>query len=371
MSNQSYNQPPAKKRRIKRAVLLLFIGFIVLVGGGAAAGYYFIQSALKPVDPGDQTLKPVSVPIGSSLSEIAVMLEEEGIVKKAEVFKYYAKFKNEEDFQAGEYQFSPSMTMDELIKSLKTGKVFTEAPVKVAIPEGYQLTQIAEIIEKHSDHKKEDVLKVMNDKAFINQMIKKYPELLTNEVFAANIKYPLEGYLYPATYHYGDKKVPVEKIVEDMLKKTDHVLAQYRTSMAAKQMSAHKLLTMSSLIEEEATAKADRHKIASVFYNRLDAGMPLQTDPTVLYALGGHKGRVLYEDLKVDSPYNTYQVKGLTPGPIGNSGVTSMEAALNPEETDYLYFLASPAGDVYYAKTLAEHNRLKKEHITSHYEKQN
>ncbi|KMY54835.1 hypothetical protein AC623_13570 [Bacillus sp. FJAT-27231] len=370
MSKKSYVGPSGRKRRLKRAIFFAVISFLLIIGGIAAGGYFFIQSALEPVNKSDNTPVQVNIPIGSSLSVIAEKLEKKGIVKNAEVFKYYVKYKGEDNLQAGEYSFTPSMTMDELIKSLKTGKVIGQGQVKITIPEGYQLTQIAEVIGKETGRPASEVLKVMNDRVFIKEMMQTYPELLTEEVFAKNIRYPLEGYLYPATYHYGDKKKPVREIVEDMLEKTDHVLAQYRTSMAAKQMTTHKLLTLSSLIEEEATAKADRHKISSVFYNRLAAGMPLQTDPTVLYALGKHKKRVLYEDLKVNSPYNTYKVKGLTPGPIGNSGVSSMEAALNPEKTDYLYFLASPAGDVYYAKTLEEHSKLKEKYITSHYEKQ-
>ncbi|MEK4028720.1 endolytic transglycosylase MltG [Pseudobacillus sp. FSL P4-0506] len=370
MSKQSYIQPPGKKRRLRKAIFFAIILFLLLIGGLAAGGYFFIQSALEPVNKADHTPVQVNIPIGSSLSVIAEKLEQKGIVKNAEVFKYYVKYKNEDNFQAGEYSFTPSMTMDELIKSLKTGKVIGQGQVKITVPEGYQLTQIAAVIGKQTGHSASDVLKVMNDRVFIQEMMKKYPELLTEEVLAKNIKYPLEGYLYPATYHYGNKNKPVKEIVEDMLEKTDSVLVQYRTAMAAKKMSTHKLLTLSSLIEEEATEKADRHKISSVFYNRLAAGMPLQTDPTVLYALGKHKKRVLYEDLKVNSPYNTYKVKGLTPGPIGNSGVSSMEAALNPENTDFLYFLASPAGDVYYAKTLEEHSKLKEKYITNYQEQQ-
>ncbi len=326
--------------------------------------YYFVKSALQPVDKNDRTPIHVSIPIGSSLSVIADQLEKKGLVKNAEVFKYYVKYKEADAFQAGEYSFHRAMTIDEMMKILKTGKVIT-GEVQLVIPEGYQLSQIAAMISKETGRSQTEVLKVMNDPAFIKQMIQKYPELLTKEILADKIKYPLEGYLYPATYHYGDKKKPVKEIVEDMIEKTDGVLVQYRTSMAAKKMSAHQLLTMSSLIEKEATEKADRRKISSVFYNRLAQNMPLQTDPTVLYALGKHKSRVYYKDLKVESPYNTYKVKGLTPGPISNSGVSSIEAALNPEQTDYLYFLASPAGDVYYSKTLEEHNQLKEKYITN------
>ncbi|MFK2824454.1 endolytic transglycosylase MltG [Bacillus sp. B190/17] len=370
MSKQSYIQTPGKKRRLRKAILFAFVSIFLIIGGLAAGVYWFVQSALEPVNKSNHKPVQVNIPIGSSLSVIAEQLEKKGIVKNAEIFKYYVKYKDEDNLQAGEYTFTPSMTMDELIRSLKTGKVIGQGEVKLTVPEGYQLTQIAAIISKETGRPANEIFQLMNDQSFIKEMMTKYPELLTEEILAKNIKYPLEGYLYPATYHYGSKEKPVKEIVEDMLKKTDSVLVQYRTSMAAKQMTVHQLLTMSSLIEEEATEKADRRKISSVFYNRLAINMPLQTDPTVLYALGKHKKRVLYEDLKVESPYNTYKVKGLTPGPIGNSGISSMEAALNPEDTEFLYFLASPSGDVYYTKTLEEHNKLKEKYITSYHDKQ-
>jgi UPF0755 protein len=135
--------------------------------------------------------------------------------------------------------------------------------------------------------------------------------------------------------------------------------------MKQKQLTAHILLTMSSLIEEEASGKTDRNKISSVFYNRLQKGMPLQTDPTVLYAQGKHKERVLYSDLEVNSPYNTYQNKGLPPGPISNAGKVSIDAALNPAQTDYYYFLAAADGSIIFSKTLEEHNQEKAKYISS------
>ena len=187
----------------------------------------------------------------------------------------------------------------------------------------------------------------------------KFPSLLTDEIFQKDIKYPLEGYLFPATYDFEEEKPSLETIVTAMLKQTEKVLQEYEAQMTEQEFSAHKLLTMASLLEEEATAKVDRSKIASVFYNRLDVGMPLQTDPTVLYAKGEHKNSVYYKDLEVNSPYNTYKYKGLPPGPIANAGKASIKAALEPDKTDYLYFLATPEGDVLYSQTLAEHNTKK------------
>ncbi|MFL6555073.1 MAG: endolytic transglycosylase MltG, partial [Bacillus sp. (in: firmicutes)] len=147
--------------------------------------------------------------------------------------------------------------------------------------------------------------------------------------------------------------------------KTRTVVSAYSEESKKKKLSVHQLLTMASLIEEEATEKADRKTIASVFYNRMKKGMMLQTDPTVLYAQGKHKDRVLFEDLEVDSPYNTYQNTGLPPGPIANAGKSSIEASLEPEKTDYYYFLATKEGAVIFTKTLEEHNKAKEKYITS------
>ena len=137
-----------------------------------------------------------------------------------------------------------------------------------------------------------------------------------------------------------------------MVAAMNNVVKNYSDVLAEKQMSVHQLLTFASLLEEEATAQTDRETIASVFYNRINEGMPLQTDPTVLYALGDHKDRVLYEDLEVDNAYNTYKNKGLPPGPIAGAGKTSIEASLNPSQTDYFYFLADKEGVNHFSKPM-------------------
>lgn len=341
--------------------IILILSAVAIIGGG----YFYINSALKPVDPESDQQKKVEIPIGSSVTGIANILEENGIIKDARVFKYYVKFRNEAGFMAGEYELKPSMTMPEILDSLKTGKVMEELVFKITIPEGKQLEQIAGIIGEKIDQKPEAVLKKLNDKAFIESLMAEYPNLLTEEILAENIKYPLEGYLFPATYPFYKEEVTIEEVVKVMLDKTQSVINEYRGDMEQQKFTPHKLLTMASLIEEEATEKVDRDQIASVFYNRIETGMPLQTDPTVLYAQGEHKSRVLYKDLEIDSPYNTYKYPGLTPGPISNAGISSIEAALLPAETDYLYFLATSSGDVLFSKTLDEHNQKKAQHITN------
>ena len=353
----------SEAKLVRKIVLIIAIILVITVGAAVGGGYFYIKSAIKPVNPDDKKEKQVEIPIGSSSTSIGKILEENGIIKDARVFKYYVKLKNETGFMAGEYKLNPSMTIPDIIKSLKTGKLEEQLVFKVTIPEGKQLEQIAGIIAEKINKKPEDVFKTLNDQAFIESLMGKYPDLLTEEILNENIKYPLEGYLFPATYPFYKEDPTIEEIVKPMLDKTAAVVNEYQVAMEERELTVHELLTMSSLIEEEATAKVDRDKIASVFYNRMATGMPLQTDPTVLYAQGEHKEKVLYKDLEIDSPYNTYKYPGLTPGPIANAGVMSIEAALVPDESDYLYFLATSSGEVLFSKTLDEHNQKKATHI--------
>lgn len=355
----------SEARVVRRIVLMITLSLLLMLALIAGGGYLYIQSALKPVAPASKEQKMVEIPIGSSSTAIGKVLESHGIIKDATVFKYYVKLKNESGFMAGNYQFSPSMKIADIVSRLKTGRLTAKPVVKITIPEGKQLREIAHLIAKATNKPDDVVFNQLNNKVYIHTLMGKYPSLLTKEMENSTVLYPLEGYLYPATYSFYKPKPSLEEIVTAMLDKTNAVLVQYTQESKQKQLSVHQLLTMASLIEEEATGKADRAKIASVFYNRIQKGMPLQTDPTVLYAQGKHKDRVLYEDLKVDSPYNTYKNTGLPPGPIANAGRSSIEAALNPAKTDYYYFLATSDGGVIFTKTLAEHNQEKAKYLSS------
>ena len=355
------NEAKVVRKIVAIIALSIFMIAVIVVGGG----YLYINSALKPVDSKSKEEIPVQVPIGSGITTISKILEDRGVIKDAHVFKYYVKFKNESGFMAGDYVLTPSMTLQQIIDSLKTGKVIEEAAVKIAIPEGIQLSQIAGIIANHTDSSTKEVMKKLNDHEYINSLMSQYPSLLTEEIYDAKVKYPLEGYLFPATYSFSEINPTVESIVTAMLDKSKSVLDEYMIQIEEKEMTVHQLLTLASLIEEEATEQVDRNQIASVFYNRMNTGMPLQTDPTVLYAKEEHQAKVYYKDLEIDDPYNTYKYPGLTPGPIANAGVTSIEAALAPAQTDFLYFLAAPDGQVYFSTTLDEHEEKKAEHITS------
>nr|WP_102345469.1 endolytic transglycosylase MltG [Bacillus sp. Marseille-P3661] len=344
-------------RIVRKIVLVILSVLIIIFLAVVIGGYLYITSALKPVDVQDESEKTVTIPIGSSVRGIAGILEENGLIKDENVFRYYVKFKNESGFQAGDYQLSPSMEIQEIIDQLKTGKVIKEALFSITIPEGKHIEEMATIISKKTNYSVEEIMDQLNNKDYIQQLMEKYPTIITEEIFDPSIRYPLEGYLFPATYQFFEKDPSIDFIIEEMLTKTEEMVSGFTGQLEEKGLTVHKFLTMASLIEEEATQKADREKISSVFYNRLDQGMPLQTDPTVLYSLGKHSVLITYDDLEVDSPYNTYQNPGLPPGPIASPGEMSMSAAVNPSETNYLYFYSRPNGETIFSKSLNEHNR--------------
>ncbi|WP_456278181.1 endolytic transglycosylase MltG [Bacillus sp. AK128] len=373
-SNQDQNKNQYKEKLIekhqeaklvRRIVLVASIVIFVSLAAGITFGYKYIESALQPVNPTNTEPVDVTIPIGSSSRGIANILEENGIIKNADVFRYFVKFKNESGFMAGDYVLNQSMTFEEIIASLKTGKILQDVVFSLTIPEGKTLEQIVKIVSEKTGYTEEEVMTKVNDPEYLTRLMDEYPSVLTEEILNEEIRYPLEGYLFPATYPFYTEKPSIEQVVEVMLDKTEDILFTYQDDMSEKEMTAHELLTFASLIEEEATAQTDREDISSVFYNRLEANMPLQTDPTVLYAHGEHKDRVLYKDLEIESPYNTYVIQGLPVGPIANAGQTSIEAALHPSETDYFYFLATKEGEVIFTKTLDEHNREKAKHISN------
>ncbi|WP_028783301.1 endolytic transglycosylase MltG [Thalassobacillus devorans] len=353
---------------VRKVVAIVLTTLLVVFIGGGIAGYLYIKAALEPVDPNAEEEITVEIPLGSSTSSIASILEEKNLIKNDVIFRFYTKFKNESDFQAGEYQFTQAMTIDQLIESLKTGKVIREPLFRVTVPEGRKITEIAETFakSKQTDFTAEAFIKKADNPKYIKKLMEQYPQLLTEEIQSPKIRHPLEGYLFASTYDFYEKNPSIETIIERMLTRTQEIVLPYRPELENLSISTvHELITMASLLENEAPKAEDRKKIAGVFYNRLEKEMPLQTDPTVLYALGKHKDRVLHKDLEVESPYNTYQIKGLPVGPISNFNKNSLEAAVNPPESDYLYFVADSEGNVYYSKNYDEHLKKKKKHIDS------
>lgn len=348
------------KIKLKRWVFVCFgIVFVVV------ALYLYVLSALQPVNTSSTEKQKITIEPGTSTAGIGELLKKNGIVKNGTVFEYYVKLNYKQGLKSGTYLLSPSMSVKDVADHITGGSIYQVPNNKIVVKEGEQLVDIADSIANEFHMNKDDVINQLNDSALLDRLKSKYPALITDKLKDPAIKYKLEGYLYPATYSYDKKPSSIDEIIAPMIEKTNTYIVKHEDAIKQKQLDVHQFLTMASLIEEEATASTDRQKIASVFYNRLKVNMPLQTDPTVLYALGKHKERVSLQDLKVNSPYNTYIVKGLPVGPISNAGEPSLQAALEPAQTDYYYFLAAPSGEVFFAKTLEEHNALKAKYITT------
>ena len=206
-----------KKKEVKlvRRIVLVIALFIILVGAiGGYIGYNYVKGALSPVDPDSTEKVTVEIPIGSGIDSISSTLEKNGIIKDARIFKYYVKFNNQSDFQAGTYDLSKDMTLDEIIESLKTGKIYREPLFSLTIPEGLTLEQIGEVIEKKTGNSSKEFFKLVTSDEFVERMMAKYPALLTEEIKGENVRYALEGYLYPSTYPFFEEKPTNEEIAE-------------------------------------------------------------------------------------------------------------------------------------------------------------
>lgn len=347
----------------RRIVVVAIIALMILIGFGGKFAYDYITEGLSPVDASSTETVEVTIPLGSSSSTIAELLEENGVINNALMYRIYIKVNNVTDFQAGDYTLSPSMTLEEVSTALQSGRIVEEAKYFVTIPEGRTIEEIAELLSNKANIDEEAFLELMTDDTYIQSLIAKYPSILSETILDDDIRYPLEGYLFAATYPIYEDEPAMETIIEQMLDKTEDVLLNYFAEIdGLEQFTTHEIFTFASLVEREARNEEERKMIAGVFYNRLAEGMRLETDPTVLYALGEHKDRVLFSDLEIDSPYNTYQVYGLPIGPIANFGESSLEAVINPSETNYLYFVAAD-GEIYYSETFEEHRRKANEYL--------
>ncbi|KRL40696.1 endolytic transglycosylase MltG [Liquorilactobacillus nagelii] len=360
----SATSPLAK--RIVVGIIGLIVILIAVIGFQA---YHFFNQAMKPLDPKSEKITEIKIPIGSTNKQIGNILEDKKIIKSGFVFDYYVKKHNLGQFKAGYYELKPSMTLKTIAKKLEKGGASQSIKSgKVLVREGVTADQIGDVIQKRTKYSKASFLKLLNNQQFINKLAKKYPELLSSAVQAKNVRYRLEGYLYPATY-YLNKNESLKQLIEEMVVKSNQMLTPYYDQIKKKNWTVQKVLTLASLVEREGVTANDRYRIAGVFENRLDAGMMIQSDISVLYALGKHKTSVSYKDLKVNSPYNLYRHQGVGPGPFNNPSIESVNAVLNPTDRDqhYLYFIANmKTGKVYYSKTYAEHQEL-----TQKLEKQN
>ena len=377
---QKRNKNNRRAGRIARNIIVFLILILSLAG---FFGYRYVSDAVGAKDVNSTKFISVEIPENSGSSYIGQLLESAGVIKSGKVFNYYTKFKNISNLKSGYYNLQASMTMDEIIEALqKKGSDKPQEPSlgTVLVKEGYTIEQIAKAVEVNSSAKKgknsstglkaKDFLKLMKDDAFITKMKAKYPTLLANLPNSTDAKYVLEGYLFPATYNVHDDTT-VESLAEEMLSTMDTYLSPYYATISSSNYNVNEILTLASLVEKEGATDDDRKNIASVFYNRLDSDMALQSNIAVLYALGklGQETTLKEDatiDTNIDSPYNVYVHKGLMPGPVDSPSLSAIEAVINPSSTKYMYFVADvTTGEVYFAESYEEHQHNVETYINS------
>ena len=365
-----------KKKKVTagKIITVIVVLLILVVGGTGWYGYNFVKSGIQPLDSKNTTVKSISIPAGSSSKQIGEILQRQSIIKNGMIFQYYTKFKNYSEFKSGYYNLSPNMSLSTIASKLEEGG--TEKPVaptlgKILIPEGYTLTQIAKAVTVNSNSQEKnaktpfseaDFMKTVQDPTFIAKMVKAYPKLFASlPTKDSGIKYQLEGYLFPATYDYT-KSSTVESVIENMIETMNAQLTPYYDTMTQKNLTVNDVLSLAALVEKEANNDDDRRNVAATFYNRMNQGMTLGSNLSILYAEGklGEKTSLAEDaniDTNLDSPYNLYANTGFGPGPVDSPSLSSIKAVLNPAQNDYLYFVADvTTGKVYFAKTLEEQN---------------
>lgn len=356
-------QKRQKQKNVKRITTMVIVAvctlFVIL---GLLFTHYW-NSGLEAMDTSNKKEYTVEIPMGATTKQIGDLLEKKGMIKSAFVFSYYAKTHDKSAFQAGYYQVSPSMDVKQMIQRLHSGGSASSPEESITIPEGYTVEQIGDLLAKKTSFKKADFLALMKDKTFFDEMAKKYPQLLDSERDSTNVRYYFEGYLYPATYNvYKDQTL--KEFVEEILKNMNTIMTPYYSKIAEQGQTVQHILTIASLVEKEGVTESDRKKIAGVFFNRINADMPLGSDISVTYAKGEHIVHLSNEDVQTDSPYNLYVYTGYGPGPFNNPSKAAIEATINPTKSDYLYFVADiKTGKVYFAKTYEEHEKLSSKYV--------
>ena len=343
-----------KRRRPKPLLIVAIIGIVMII---MAFIWIFLSS---PVDRNDDTNVKIEIKSGTSTQEIANILKENNLIRSELVFAIHVKFNNVKSLKAANYVFSKSMNLNEIVKVLEDGNAVIPGLV-LTFKEGQNIPDYAKLIAEKTNNSYEEVISIINNKEYLNELINKY-WFLTNSILNPNIYYPLEGYLAPNTYHFENKEVDVKTIIEKVLQQTNKNLTPYKSQI---QNNIHHYITMASIVELEGTNTDNRKMIVGVFNNRLNKGMNLGSDVTTYYALQHPMTSDLTSaQFATDNPYNTRSttMMGKMPvGPICNPSNSSLEASINPTINDNLFFVADKHGNIFYTKTVAEHDKKVRE----------
>jgi UPF0755 protein len=326
---------------MKKALLFIFIPLFIFV---CAAFVFFLELlnyADTPVRPGDSDIVTVNVRPGQSLKTVADTLRQKKIIGNSLKFILIARMKGyDKRLKAGEYMLSAAMPPRKILEIMVKGTVRL---YKLTVPEGYNLHQIAELVETLKLGTKSEFIKAATDTALVHK------SGLEADTF--------EGYLFPDTYYFP-KDVSVEKIISSMVNRFRSVFSpEWEARAKSLGFTVHQIVTLASIIEKETGAPFERPIISSVFHNRLKKNMRLESDPTVIYGIKNFDGNLTRKHLLTRTPYNTYAIRGLPAGPIANPGRMSLEAALHPEKTAFIYFVSKKDSTHHFSTNLEQHNR--------------
>jgi len=314
-------------------------GLVVLLGG-LVFGVHVATFLAAP--PGSKsTVLSFEIEDHDTLGGVARRLDHVGLIRNRWYFVAFGRLTGvERALKPGEYALSPGMRPSEILDRFRRGTVILHA---VTIPEGYTVRQIARELSEVGLGNSSEFLRLVNSPDFIRSLGYDLPSL--------------EGYLFPDTYAFP-RRVSTEEIVRDMVARFRAVYRQeWHERALVLGMTDHQIVTLASIIEKETGSNAERSFVSAVFHNRLRLGMPLQSDPTVIYSIAEFNGNLTKVDLKRDSPYNTYRRRGLPPGPIANPGRDALEAALYPAQVEYLYFVSKNDGTHWFSRSIKEHNQ--------------
>lgn len=321
----------------------------------------FYNYQLSPVSKSEKQVE-VEVPKNTTSRGIAFILKENNLIRDERIFLIYIKLMKINDMKAGYYDFSYNMGVKEIVSLLQKGSTKNPNEIKITFQEGINIRKVATIISTNTNNSYDSVMEVLEDKVYLDELIKKY-WFIGEEVKNDHLYYSLEGYLFPDTYYFNGKDVAVKEIFQKMLDKMNDVLTPYKDVIEKQDKIVHEVLTLASVIEKEGK-KQDFNDISSVFNNRLDKNRKLESCATSYYGKKlefNEQGIADNGIINAKNDYNTYYVTGLPIGPISLPSKDAIDASLNPNDTENLYFLSDNQGVTYFFESFSEHQSKKNE----------
>jgi len=336
-----------KKIRIRFPIIFSVGLFIIFIG--ASIGFWFYYYTITPVEASGK-IATVWIRPGQTFFETLAQLKKARLIRNPKKFRWLAYLKgHERQIRAGEYELSSAMSPGEILNTLVHGRIVLH---KVVVPEGVTVSKIGKLLDEAGLIQQEVFYKTATTSS-----------LVSNFGFEVD---SLEGYLFPETYFFP-KGVSAKQVIKKMVDQFRAAFTQAWLKRAKEiGLTTHEVVTLASIVEKETAKSEERPLIAAVFLNRLKQNMRLESDPTVIYGMKSFEGNITRKDLKALTPYNTYRIKGLPPGPIANPGKASIEAILYPAKKPYLYFVSKNNGSHHFSSTFSEHKKMVQKYQLHH-----